>query len=295
MLSWVAAACLRACCCNSAASRYRSCIWSSTLRETCMCASRTCWLSSRRSASACSSGELRLRDLEPECRDSGRQLVIGQAFLRKQPELRGLRDAGRGLSLLMWCLERRDLLIQLVAFRAQCILLVCRPWPARREGSRTSIAHSLRSPWAVSMASFISPSAAFVISVADPWNEGGKKTLRRLCKLNPQAFQLGSGGSGLSFRTEPGVSQLVKFLDTLIVLIEEHLSFQEHRPERLVAGFRSGRSRWRLRGRGRPRIGCLRCVELLEPFDRLETESIQVGRKLENRRIVFLLRGSGCS
>ena len=85
-----------------------------------------------------------------------------------------------------------------------------------------------------------------------------QKTLRRLCKLGLEAFQLGAGGCGLSFWIEPGVSQLLKFLDPLIVFIEKHLSFQQHLPERLVAGFRSGRRRGRLRGRDRPSIGCLR-------------------------------------
>ena len=117
------------------------------------------------------------------------------------------------------------------------------------------------------MASFISPRATLVIAAADPWNTGGRRLfggcaswIRRLCSSERAA-------ADCSLWTELGPSQLMQVLDTSIVLIEKHLTFQQHLPRRLsvVVWFRCGWRRSRLRGRVRPGIRCLRFTKLLEP------------------------------
>ncbi len=69
---------------------------------------------------------------------------------------------------------------------------------------------SWRSVWAVSMASFISPSVAFVISVAATWNTGGKRLSGALasCALRRSSSNLAEVARALDWNrcvTVPGI------------------------------------------------------------------------------------------
>ena len=68
-------------------------------------------------------GEFGLGNLEPKCRDPGRQLFVGLTFLLHQPELRSLRGAVRAVSIRVQCREHRGSLVQLVSFGAKCRLV----------------------------------------------------------------------------------------------------------------------------------------------------------------------------